>query len=76
MPEDFRVDEVLGFIPSGEGEHLFLKIEKSNLTSFDLIDRVASDFGLKPRDIGYSGLKDKQAITRQWLSLHLPGQMT
>jgi len=74
-PEDFRVDEILGFLPSGEGEHLFLRIEKSNLTTFDLIDRVATDFNLKQRDVGYSGLKDKQAITRQWLSLHLPGKM-
>ncbi len=74
-PEDFRVDEHLGFIPSGDGEHLFLHIEKTNLTTFDLVDRVARDFDLKQRDIGYSGLKDKQAVTRQWLSLQLPGQM-
>jgi len=72
---DFVVDEVLGFSPSGEGEHLFLLIEKTGLSSFELIDRVASDFNLKPRDIGYSGLKDKQAVTRQWISLYLPGQM-
>ena len=74
-PEDFIVDEVLGFEPSGEGEHLLLRIEKINLTTFELIERVASDFNIKQRDVGYSGLKDKQAITRQWLSLHLPGQM-
>ena len=73
--EDFKVTENLGFEPSGEGEHLFLWIEKSMLTSQDLIERVANDFSVKPRDIGYSGLKDKIAITRQWLSLHLPGQM-
>ena len=72
---DFIVDEFLGFSPSGEGEHLFLQIEKTGLSSFELIDRVANDFNLKPRDIGYSGLKDKQAVTRQWLSLYLPGQM-
>lgn len=75
VAEDFFVDEELGFEPSGEGEHLFLQIEKSDLTTQDLINRVARDFGIKPRDIGYSGLKDKMAVTRQWLSLHLPGQM-
>lgn len=73
--EDFIVDEVLGFEPVGEGEHLFLQVEKSGLTTQDLINRVAGDFGIKPRDIGYSGLKDKMAITRQWLSLYLPGQI-
>ena len=76
LPEDFKVTENLGFEPQGEGEHLFLWIEKSRLTTHELIDRVASDFSVKPRDIGYSGLKDKIAVTRQWLSLYLPGKMT
>jgi len=75
-PEDFKVTENLGFEPRGEGEHLFLWIEKSMLTTHDLIERVASDFSVKVRDIGYSGLKDKYAVTRQWLSLYLPGKMT
>ena len=72
---DFKVVENLGFEPSGEGEHLFLSIEKEGLSTHELIDALARDFKLRPRDIGYSGLKDKQAITRQWVSLHLPGQM-
>jgi len=73
--EDFKVTENLGFEPTGEGEHLFLWIEKSMLTTLELIECVARDFSVKHRDIGYSGLKDKFAVTRQWLSLHLPGQM-
>ena len=76
LPEDFKVTENLGFQPQGEGEHLFLWIEKSRLTTHELIKRVASDFSVKPRDIGCSGLKDKIAVTRQWLSLYLPGKMT
>jgi tRNA pseudouridine13 synthase len=72
---DFRVTEELGFQPTGEGEHLFLLIEKSMMTTHELIERVADDFSIKPRDIGYCGLKDKLAITQQWLSLYLPGQM-
>jgi tRNA pseudouridine13 synthase len=75
QPEDFRVIENLGFEPCGEGEHLFLHIEKENLTTLDLIEQIAREFGVKPRDIGYSGLKDKLAVTQQWLSVHLPGQM-
>jgi tRNA pseudouridine13 synthase len=73
--DDFRVIENLGFEPCGEGEHLFLHIEKTNLTTLDLIEQIAREFGVKARDIGYSGLKDKLAVTQQWLSVHLPGQM-
>jgi len=72
---DFRVSEELGFQPTGEGEHLFLLIEKSMMTTHELIERVADDFSIKTRDVGYCGLKDKLAVTRQWLSLCLPGQM-
>jgi len=73
-PEDFRVIEELGFEPGGNGEHLFLWIEKTAMSTHELIEQVASDFSIPPKHIGYSGLKDKQAVTRQWLSLHLPGQ--
>ena len=68
-PEDFVVDEVLGFEPDGHGEHRFLRIEKRGLTTPELIDRLARHYRIKSRDIGYAGLKDRQAITRQWLSL-------
>jgi tRNA pseudouridine13 synthase len=71
---DFQVTEELGFEPEGEGEHLFLWVEKSGLSTPELIARIARDYSLKPQLIGYSGLKDKHALTRQWLSLHLPGK--
>lgn len=71
---DFQVVEELGFEPSGEGEHLLLQVEKQGLTTPELISRLSSDYGLHPRNIGYSGLKDKNALTSQWLSLHLPGR--
>ena len=71
---DFEVEEVLGFEPVGEGEHLFLWVEKSGLGTMELITRMAKDHGLSERDFGYSGQKDKHALTRQWLSLHLPGK--
>ncbi|MDJ0834684.1 MAG: tRNA pseudouridine(13) synthase TruD [Gammaproteobacteria bacterium] len=73
-PEDFKVNEQLGFDPSGSGEHLFIQVEKRSLTTRQLIEHIARDLDLSPRAIGYAGLKDKQAVTRQWLSLHLPGQ--
>ena len=71
---DFEVEEILGFEPLDEGEHLFLWVEKSGLGTMELITRIAKDHGLSERDFGYSGQKDKHALTRQWLSLHLPGK--
>lgn len=67
--EDFVVIEELGFEPSGQGEHLFICVEKRNLTTRELVERIARHCAVKARDIGFSGLKDKQAVTRQWLSL-------
>lgn len=73
-PQDFIVTEELGFEPNGDGEHLFLFIEKIGLSTHELINRIAGIYQLRPRDIGHSGLKDKHALCRQWLSLHLPGK--
>lgn len=73
-PGDFRVNEELGFEPAGQGEHLLLQVEKSGLGTQELISRIAKDYSIDPKLIGYSGLKDKHALTRQWLSLHLPGK--
>ena len=73
-PSDFKVVEELGFEPTGQGEHLFLWIEKTAMSTHELIGQVAVDFKVEAKHISYSGLKDKQAITRQWISLHLPGQ--
>ncbi len=73
-PVDFQVTEELGFEPEGEGEHLFLWVEKTGLSTMELIARIARDYSLNPQLIGYSGLKDKHALTCQWLSLHLPGK--
>jgi len=74
-PRDFFVEEVLGFEPTGEGEHLWLFIEKTNLNTMDVVQWLSSKTGVKTRDIGFSGLKDKLAITRQWFSLRYPGEL-
>lgn len=74
--QDFEVIEELGFEPSGEGEHLFLLVEKSGLSTPELVDRISRDYSIHPRHIGFSGMKDKKALTTQWLSLHLPGPQT
>ncbi len=66
--------EELGFEPSGDGEHAFLLLEKRNLNTLDLVRRVARLGGVPERDIGYSGLKDRNAVTRQWLSARIAGR--
>ncbi|MFZ9034691.1 MAG: tRNA pseudouridine(13) synthase TruD [Francisellaceae bacterium] len=71
---DFIVDEELGFSLTGEGEHIWLYIEKEGRNTQDVIRDIARFSGLKRSDIGYSGLKDKHATTRQWLSLYYPGK--
>ena len=67
-PEAFRVDEVLGFEPSGAGNHWLVRLEKRDLTTGALIDWAAKTTGTRARDIGFSGLKDRFAVTTQWLS--------
>lgn len=68
-PEDFRVRELLPFVPSGEGEHLFLQLEKTGLGTPELARMLADAHGIDHVDVGYAGMKDKQAVTSQWFSL-------
>ena len=72
-PEDFFVDEVLGFEAEGEGEHVLLQIEKRNTNTQWLADQLARYVGIPKRDVSYAGLKDRNALTRQWFSLGLAG---
>ena len=73
-PEDFIVEECLGFEPSGDGEHAFIFLEKRELTTLELVSRVSGASGVAERNIGVSGLKDRNAVTRQWLSVGLAGK--
>lgn len=74
VAEDFQVDEVLDIALAGEGEHLWLWVEKRELNTEDAAKRIARAAGAPLRMISYAGLKDKQALTRQWFSVHLPGK--
>jgi len=69
MAEDFVVKEIPLYLPCGEGEHAYVEIEKSGVTTLDAIRRVARSLGISERDIGYAGLKDARGITRQTLSI-------
>lgn len=71
-PEDFIVDEILGFEPGGQGEHIWIQVRKTGSNTRDLVDKIAAATGVAGRDIGYSGLKDKWAVTTQWFSFRQP----
>ncbi|VUD51912.1 tRNA pseudouridine synthase D [Thalassocella blandensis] len=69
---DFIVRENLGFTPEGEGEHLYVHIEKTGENTQWVADKLAKYFSIKSMDVGFSGMKDRNAITSQWFSLYLP----
>ncbi|SJM93372.1 tRNA pseudouridine(13) synthase TruD [Crenothrix polyspora] len=74
-PEDFIVIENLSFEPSGNGEHAFLRIEKTGENTEFIARQLAKFAGVRQRDIGYAGLKDRHAVTTQWFSVWLPGKV-
>lgn len=69
---DFFVDEDCDIALSGSGEHLWVHIEKTNLTTQDAVQALSRATGVHPRQIGFAGMKDRAAVTRQWLSLAWP----
>jgi tRNA pseudouridine13 synthase len=71
QPEDFQVEEIPLYEPCGEGDHLYVSVEKCGLTTYDLLRELAKALNCKERDLGYAGLKDARAITRQTVSVPL-----
>lgn len=69
QPEDFFVDEIPAYEASGEGEFLFLHIEKRSLSTPDLLRHIEQALSLKQSDIGFAGRKDANAVTRQYVSI-------
>jgi tRNA pseudouridine13 synthase len=69
-PETFVVEEIPAYLPQGAGPHTYLWIEKRGLTTPEAVRRLARALGLRnDRDVGYAGLKDRHATTRQWISV-------
>jgi tRNA pseudouridine13 synthase len=68
-PEDFIVEEIPAYEPCGEGEHLFVKIEKRELTTQEAMEKLARHCDISPDKISSAGLKDKEAVSRQTLCL-------
>ncbi len=69
VPEDFLVEEIPAYLPGGSGEHLFLWVEKRDVPAEQLLKHVGRVFGLPAHEVGCAGLKDRRAVTRQWLSV-------
>jgi tRNA pseudouridine13 synthase len=68
-PRDFTVEEIPLYEASGEGEHLMIRVRKKGLSTFELLDLLSGRLGIPKRQIGYAGLKDKYALTTQYLTL-------
>lgn len=72
--EDFLVEEVAQYQPCGEGEHIYLFVEKNGLSTSEMVEIIARHFGVDDYAVGYAGMKDKYALTRQVVSVHVPGK--
>jgi len=68
-PADFFVEELPKYQPSGEGQHVYITIEKTNLTTLSVVGMVARALNVNRKAVGYAGLKDAHAVTRQMLSV-------
>jgi tRNA pseudouridine13 synthase len=71
-PEDFLVEEELGFAPAGSGAHVLLKVRKRNANTQWVARELARLAGCRPAEVGYAGLKDRRAVAVQWYSLPRP----
>ena len=69
---DFIVTELPLQLPSGEGEHIWLDVEKNGANTAFVAQQLADAAGVQERDVGYAGLKDRYAVSRQWFSIYLP----
>jgi tRNA pseudouridine13 synthase len=71
-PEDFVVEEELGFAPAGEGQHLLVQVRKRNANTAWVAEELARIAGCRQHDVGYAGLKDRRAVSVQWFTLPRP----
>ncbi len=71
-PEDFVVDEDLGFTPSGAGAHVLMRVRKRGANTEWVAREIARAAGCRPADVGFAGMKDRHAVTTQWFSVPSP----
>jgi tRNA pseudouridine13 synthase len=68
-PEDFIVEELPAYLPSGDGEHTYFFVEKRGLNTEELLVEMCRRLGASRGEAGCAGMKDRQAVTRQWVSI-------
>jgi len=73
-PEDFQVDEIQQFTPSGEGEHVWLHIQKTGENTDWVAGLLAKIADVPRKDVSFAGMKDRHAVTTQWFSVQMPGR--
>lgn len=69
VPDDFEVDEIPLYPADGAGTHTYARIEKRGMATRQAVHLLAEHLGVRRRDIGFAGLKDARAVTRQWISV-------
>jgi tRNA pseudouridine13 synthase len=74
-PEDFVVEKLPLYEPSGAGEHVYVRIEKMGVSHHEMASCLRRHFNVTDGAIGFAGMKDKRAVTRQTVSIHLPGDL-
>ncbi|WP_068712062.1 tRNA pseudouridine(13) synthase TruD [Vibrio tritonius] len=74
LPEHFQVVEDLGYPLSGSGDFLMVHIRKTGENTSFVANELAKACGVKSKDVSWAGLKDRHAVTEQWLCVHLPGK--
>lgn len=74
QPEDFIVEEALGYVADGAGEHVLLTVQKREANTAWVAQQLARFAGVDARSVGYAGRKDRHALTTQSFSVHLPGR--
>ncbi|GAC31766.1 tRNA pseudouridine(13) synthase TruD [Paraglaciecola polaris] len=72
--DDFVVQEILGYDPQGEGEHIYLWVRKEGLNTAYLAEQIAKFAQLPLRAVTYAGRKDKHSVSEQWFGVHKPGK--
>ena len=68
-PADFVVEEQLGFAPDGGSAHVLLSVQKTDANTLDVAQSLARHAGVRVPDVGFAGLKDRQAVATQWFSV-------
>ena len=68
-PEDFEVEELPLYDPCGEGEHLYFRVRKRGISTFEAVRRIAQALAIPEHAVAYAGLKDARAVATQWMSV-------